>query len=218
MNSRWLMGAAVGVVALAFIAGVVVYKDRSAQEAVGAVQAGSDALVRAHAPVFGNPDAKVTIVEFFDPSCETCRAFYPVVKGIVNASFGQVRLVLRYAPLHPGSDRAVQILEAARLQGKYWPALERALADQPRWAAHGSPQPELIWESIADTGLDMAKARADANSPAIADASRQDIADMKALQVRATPGFFVNGRPLTDFGEAQLRSLVNDEVAKIRKP
>ena len=33
----------------------------------------------------------------------------------------------------------------------------------------------------------------------------QDIADMKALQVRATPGFFVNGRPLTDFGEAQLR-------------
>jgi protein-disulfide isomerase len=218
MNSRWLMGAAVGVVALAFIAGVVVYKDRSAQEAVGAVQAGSDALVRAHAPVFGNPDAKVTIVEFFDPSCETCRAFYPVVKGIVNASFGQVRLVLRYAPLHPGSDRAVQILEAARLQGKYWPALERALADQPRWAAHGSPQPELIWESIADTGLDMAKARADANSPAIADALRQDIADMKALQVRATPGFFVNGRPLTDFGEAQLRSLVNDEVAKIRKP
>jgi protein-disulfide isomerase len=218
MNSRWLMGAAVGVVALAFIAGVVVYKDRSAQEAVGAVQAGSDALVRAHAPVFGNPDAKVTIVEFFDPSCETCRAFYPVVKGIVNASFGQVRLVLRYAPLHPGSDRAVQILEAARLQGKYWPALERALANQPRWAAHGSPQPELIWESIADTGLDMAKARADANSPAIADALRQDIADMKALQVRATPGFFVNGRPLTDFGEAQLRSLVNDEVAKIRKP
>jgi protein-disulfide isomerase len=112
----------------------------------------------------------------------------------------------------------VQILEAARLQGKYWPALERALADQPRWAAHGSPRPELIWESIADTGLDMAKARADAASPAIADALRQDIADMKALKVRATPGFFVNGRPLTDFGEAQLRALISEELAKVRKP
>ena len=218
MRSRWLMGAAFGVVALAFIAGVVLYKDRTAQQAGQAVQAGSDALVRAHAPVFGNPDAKVTIVEFFDPSCETCRAFYPLVKGIVNASFGQVRLVVRYAPLHPGSDRAAKILEAARLQGQYWPALEKALADQPRWAAHGSPQPELIWESIADTGLDMAKARADADSPAIASALQQDIDDMKILGVRATPGFFVNGRPLTDFGEMQLRALVSEELAKVRKP
>lgn len=218
MKSKWLMLGALGVVALAFVAGIAIYQDRSARQAAAAVQAGSDALVRAHAPVFGNPQAAVTIVEFFDPSCETCRAFYPVVKGIVNASFGQVRLVLRYAPLHQGSERAVQILEAARLQGKYWPALERALADQPRWAAHGNPQPELIWESIADTGLDIAKARADAASPAIADALRQDIADMKALKVRATPGFFVNGRPLTDFGQAQLRALVNEELAKVRKP
>ena len=218
MKSRWLMAGAVGVVVLAFIAGIAIYRDRSTQQAATALQAGSEALVRAHAPVFGNPQAKVTIVEFFDPSCETCRAFYPVVKGIVNASFGQVRLVLRYAPLHPGSDRAVQILEAARLQGKYWPALEKALADQPRWAAHGNPQPELIWESIADTGLDMAKARADASSPAIADALRQDIADMQALKVRATPGFFVNGRPLTNFGQAQLKALVDEELAKVPKP
>ena len=218
MSRKWIVLGTVAAVVLAFVAGVVVFTNRSSQEVKQAAQTHSDALVRPHSPVFGNPAAKVTIVEFFDPSCETCRAFYPLVKSIVNASFGQVRLVLRYAPLHPGSDRAVQILEAARLQGQYWPALERALADQPRWAAHGNPQPELIWESIADTGLDMAKARADAGSPAIADALRQDIADMKALQVRATPGFFVNGRPLTDFGEAQLRALVNEELAKVRKP
>jgi len=218
MKSKWLMAGAVGVVALAFIVGVAIYRDRSAQQAVTAVQSSSEALVRAHAPVFGNPLAPVTIVEFFDPSCETCRAFHPVVKSIVNASFGQVRLVLRYAPLHAGSDRAVQILEAARMQGKYWSALEKALADQPRWAAHGNPQPELIWESIADIGLDMARARADAGSPAIADALKQDIADMRALKVRATPGFFVNGRPLTEFGDVQLRALVAEEVAKVRKP
>ncbi len=216
MKSRWMVLGTVGVVALAFLAGVWIYKDHAKQQAAVATRASGEALVRAHAPVFGNPQAKVTIVEFFDPSCETCRAFYPVVKGIVNASFGQVRLVLRYAPLHQGSDRAVQILEAARLQGKFWPALERALADQPRWAAHGSPQPELIWESIADTGLDMNQARADANSPAIAEMLRQDIADMKALNVQATPGFFVNGRQLTSFGEAQLRALVNEELAKAR--
>ena len=65
------------------------------------------------------------------PGRETCRAFYPLVKTIVNSSFGQVRLVVRHAPLHQGSDTAVKILEAAKLQGQYWPAVERALAGQP---------------------------------------------------------------------------------------
>ncbi len=218
MNKKWPVFAAAAAVVTAFAVGVVIYKDRSRQEVAQAAQAGGDALVRPHAPVFGNPEAKVTIVEFFDPSCETCRAFYPTVKSLVNASFGQVRLVMRYAPLHQGSDTAVKILEAARLQGKYWPAVEKALADQPRWAAHGSPQPELIWESMADIGLDLPKARADANSPAIAELLKQDIADMKALKVTATPGFFVNGKPLTDFGAPQLKALVDQEIARVKAP
>ena len=167
MNRKWPVFAAVAAVVVAFVAGVVVFKDRSRQEATQAVQSSGDALIRAHSPGYGNPSAKVTIVEFFDPSCETCRAFYPIVKSMVNASFGQVRLVVRYAPLHKGSDTAVRILEAARQQGKYWEAVEKALADQPRWAAHGNPQPELIWELISDIGLDMAKARSDAANPAI---------------------------------------------------
>ncbi|PLC47859.1 hypothetical protein CR159_21315 [Pollutimonas subterranea] len=53
-------------------------------------------LERMHAPVYGPADAKVTIVEFFDPSCETCRAFYPAVKELVNTNGGKVKLVIRY--------------------------------------------------------------------------------------------------------------------------
>lgn len=202
------------VVLVAFIAGAVIYKDHARQEVAQSAQAQGDALVRAHSPVFGNPAAKVTIVEFFDPACETCRAFYPIVKGMVTASFGQVRLVVRYAPLHQGSDTAVKILEAARLQGKYWEALEQTLAMQPQWAAHHNPRPELIWELIAATGVDVAKARADADSPAIAELLRQDVADMQALKVDRTPGFFVNGTPLLDFGAAQLKALVDRELGK----
>lgn len=218
MNRKWLIVSALGIVLLAFLAGAWFFKDRSAQKVQQAAQNNNDALVRPYAPVFGGPTARVTIVEFFDPSCETCRAFYPVVKQIVNSSFGQVRLVVRYAPLHQGSDTAIQILEAARLQGKYWEALESTLADQPRWAAHHNPQPELIWDVIGNLGLDMAKARADAASPAIAQALRQDIADMQALGVRQTPGFFVNGTPLRDFGEAQLKALVAQELGKLTMP
>lgn len=218
MKKQWIVVASVVAVVVAFIAGAIVFKGRETQQVSQAAQSNSDALVRASSPVFGNPAAKVTIVEFFDPACETCRAFYPLVKTIVNSSFGQVRLVVRHAPLHEGSDTAVKILEAARLQGQYWPAVERALAGQPRWAAHGNARPELIWDLIADLGLDMAKARADADSPAVAQLLAQDIADMKALKVDRTPGFFVNGTPLRDFGEAQLRALVDQEIRKVKAP
>ena len=212
MNKQWIVVGSVVAVVVAFIAGAVVFKGRETQQVSQAAQSNSDALVRASSPVFGNPAAKVTIVEFFDPACETCRAFYPLVKTMVNSSFGQVRLVVRHAPLHQGSDSAVKILEAARLQGQYWPAVERALAGQPQWAAHGNARPELIWDLIADLGMDMAKARSDADSPAVAQLLAQDIADMKALKVDRTPGFFVNGKPLEPFGERPLAALVEAEV------
>jgi protein-disulfide isomerase len=218
MNKKWIVISVAAAVVMAFVAGTVLYRDRSKQEVARATQTNNDALIRAHSPVYGNRNAKVTIVEFFDPSCETCRAFYPIVKGIVNSSFSQVRLVIRYAPLHKGSDTAVKILEAARQQGKYWEAVEKAMASQPRWAAHNNPQPELIWDLIADIGLDMAKAKAQANSPAIEQLMQQDVADMKALKVTGTPGFFVNGTPLHDFGEAQLKSLVDQELKKVKAP
>ena len=218
MNRKWIVLGTVVAVVVAFVAGVLVLTSRSNQEVKQAVQANSDALVRPHSPIFGNPAAKVTIVEFFDPSCETCRAFYPIVKRMVNASFGQVRLVVRYAPLHQGSDTAVKILEATRQQGKYWEALERAMATQPQWAAHDRPQPEMIWDLIGDLGLDMAKAKVDAKGPAIDQLLRQDIADMQALKVDRTPGFFVNGTPLREFGEAQLKALVEQELKKAGAP
>lgn len=218
MNRKWIVLGTVAAVVLAFVAGIVVFTSRSNQEVKQAAQTNSDALVRPHSPVFGNPAAKVTIVEFFDPSCETCRAFYPIVKRMVNASFGQVRLAIRYAPLHQGSDTAIKILEAARQQGKYWEALERALASQPQWASHHRPQAEMIWDFIGDIGLDMAKARADANGPAIDQLLRHDIADMQTLKVDRAPGFFVNGTPLREFGEVQLKALVEQELKKAGAP
>lgn len=218
MNRKWVVIASLAAVVVAFVVGTTAFKTQVTQEVAQAAQTNAEALVRPHAPVYGNPAAKVTLVEFFDPSCEACRAFYPLVKRMVNSSFGEVRLVLRYAPLHRGSDTAVGILEAARLQGKYWEALERTLAAQPQWAAHDNPRPDMIWELIADLGLDMPKARSDANSPAVAQNLAQDVADMKALKVDRTPGFFVNGTPLRDFGEVQLKALIEQERKKVKAP
>ena len=154
----------------------------------------------------------MVLVEFLDPACETCREFYPHVKDIVRESRGKVRLVMRYAAFHQGSDEAVKILEATRKQGLYWQSLEAALKEQPVWASHGQPQPQLIWELLFGSGVNMAQAKQDAASPEIAKLLAQDMADVQALNVRKTPSFFVNGKPLKNFGLDELKTLVADEI------
>lgn len=172
-------------------------------------------LVRAHSPVMGNEAAKITIVEFLDPACEACRAFAPRVKSMVTASFGQVKLVVRYADFHQGSDRVVRMLAAAHMQGKFWPALEAILEAQPIWASHDNPQPDLVWKYVESIGLDMNKARADAQSEAVTQILKQDRADVAAFKIEKTPSFFVNGTPLVNFGVTQLKDLITSEGRKV---
>jgi predicted DsbA family dithiol-disulfide isomerase len=60
------------------------------------------------------------------------------------------------------------------------------------------------------------KGKAFASSPVIHRALEQDVADVKAHNVRQTPTFFVNGKLLTDFGPQQLADLVRSEVERVR--
>ncbi|MDD3785546.1 MAG: thioredoxin domain-containing protein [Hydrogenophaga sp.] len=230
MNSKKItVVALVAIVLVFFFLGMNAYQKRvqnSQAEKVSQVvqQAGSEPasktdnrLVRFHSPVFGPSNAPVTIVEFFDPACETCRAFYPIVKDILKQYPNDVRLVIRYAPFHAGSDQVVKLLEAAKRQNKYQPVLEMILATQPQWADHGKPNIELAFRAAQEAGLDIAKAQADAQGSDIAAVLQQDIEDLTALEVTKTPTFFVNGRGLPSFGDQQLLSLVAEEVAKARK-
>ncbi|WP_137919192.1 thioredoxin domain-containing protein [Hydrogenophaga sp. 2FB] len=200
--------------AAAFFIGMNTFRqqEQAAQETI--VRAEATRLVRMHSPVLGAQNAPVTVVEFFDPACEACRAFYPFVKQLLAQYPTQVKVVIRYAPFHSGSDQVVQLLEAARRQGKYEAALEAVLAAQPVWADHHQPQPALAWNALEGLGLNMPQAKADAQRPEIAAALAQDVEDLGVLQVSKTPTFFVNGRSLPSFGPEQLAALVADEVRR----
>jgi protein-disulfide isomerase len=218
MNSRKV--AVLGVLltlAAAFVAGVSIYRQRSTEAVDAKAATESSRLVRMHSPVLGPQSAPVTIVEFFDPACETCRAFYPFVKELMARHPKEVRLVIRYAPLHPGSDQVVKLLEAARRQGKYVPVLEAVLQAQPAWANHARPEPAVAFKVAEQAGLDMTRATDDIAKPEMQALLAQDVEDLKALQVRATPTFFVNGRSLPSFGPDQLASLVAEEMSKVQK-
>lgn len=206
------------VLAIAFFIGMGAFRqqEQAAQETI--VRAEALRLARMHSPVLGPQNAPVTVVEFFDPACEACRAFHPFVKQLMAQYPTQVKVVVRYAPFHAGSDLVVGMLEAARRQGKYEAALEAVLASQPQWADHHQPQPALAWKALEGLGLDLAQARADAQRPEIAAALAQDVEDLRALQVSKTPTFFVNGRSLPSFGPEQLAALVADEVRRTAAP
>lgn len=203
--------AAVAMV-LAFVVGTSMFRDRQAERVGFLAQENASTLVPAHAPTLGDEDARVYIVEFFDPACETCRVFHAPVKKLMAAHPGKLRLVLRYAPFHEGSDVAVKMLEASRKQGKYWETLDLMFASQPAWASHHNPQPELLWELLPRAGVDVERLRADMQDPALDALIRQDLADGATLGARKTPTFFVNGKPLPSFGMEQLQTLVESEV------
>lgn len=218
MNTKKV--AVAGILALvvaAFLVGVSLYQKRTQSAQDQTVRAEQSRLVRVHSPVLGPPGAPVTIVEFFDPACETCRAFYPIVKSLLGQYPQEVRLVIRYAPFHQGSDQVVKLLEAARRQGKFQQVLEAVLQAQPSWADHGRPNPQLTLQIAEKAGLDMRKATEDMGRPEMQALLEQDVADLTALQVNKTPTFFVNGRSLPSFGPEQLASLVAEEVAKAGK-
>jgi protein-disulfide isomerase len=169
-------------------------------------------LVRSDSPVLGPKDAPVTLVEFLDPACEACRAFAPLVKQIQFLHPENVRVVVRFANFHHGSEVAIRILLAAQRQKKFEPVLAALFDQQETWASHAAPDPQAAWKIAAGAGLDVARARKDADSAEITARLQQEEADLVALQVHRTPTFYVNGKIITDYGVQRLLKTVNAEV------
>jgi protein-disulfide isomerase len=217
MKERTLfIGAAVAML-LVFAVAALFYKNDQVDQSAQVAERNRPYLARMHSPTLGKPDAGVQLVEFFDPACETCASFYPLVKKMMAANPDRILLVLRYAPFHQGSNAVVAVLEAARKQGKLWPALEAVLASQADWAPNHAPQVNRVWKHLEGLGLNLEQLRSDMGSPEIARVIAQDLADAKALEVTMTPEFFVNGKPLPSFGEEQLKALVDEALAKARR-
>jgi protein-disulfide isomerase len=207
-----IFGVSCLLLILGFIFAASYYKGEQAEKYGFMARENASLFVREHSPTLGSDDAKVYLVEFMDPACETCAAFSPFVKQIMSAYPGKIKLVLRYAPFHDGADYFVKILEAARKQGKYWETLDVLYKSQPYWASHHNPQPQRAWQFIPQAGVDPSRIQKDMNDPAIARIIEQDLADAKALNVQKTPGFFVNGIPLQTFGYQQLQDLILSEI------
>jgi protein-disulfide isomerase len=175
-------------------------------------------LVAAHSPIVGPVDAPVTIVEFFDPACEGCAAFHPIVKSVLAEFPSEVRLVYRYLPFHKGSDVVVGILEAARKQDKFEVMIDALLSRQSEWASHGRQSLDAAWTIAGEAGLDVTSARIVANSAETLRVIEQDLAAAVTYRIQQTPTAFVNEEMLASYDREELRSRVLRELADRRSP
>lgn len=217
MNKKLVLtvvATAIILVGLFFVA-TKMFKSQEA-ERVGFVAASSfETFVPEYAMRKGNPEAKVFVVEFFDPECESCRQFHPFMYTLMEDYKDKIQIVMRYAAFHQNSILAIRILEAARKQNKYWEALEILFQHQPEWGDHHNPRPDLIWNYLPRLGIDVAKIKADMEDPGIQKIIDQDAKDAGILEVRGTPTFFVNGKPLEQFGPGYLKEAIERELSAL---
>jgi len=216
-----ILGAIAVVVIIAAIVGANYYRNSIQSERKPTATTANSSLIREDSPTLGATDAPVTIVEFLDPECESCRAFNPTVKKILKEYDGKVRLVVRYMPLHPNSVSAATFTEAAGEQGKYWQAQEMLFQKQPEWGTKHGPQAgapadinALFKKYAAELELDASKMDSAFAENRYAAKLERDKKDGQSLGVRQTPTFFVNGRKLARLGEADLKSLIDEELKR----
>jgi protein-disulfide isomerase len=176
------------------------------------VPADQSLLIKSHSPMKGAFAAKVTVVEFLDPECESCSAMYPIVKKIYEEYKSHIRLVVRYMTYHKNSKYVANILEGARAENKYWEALELLFQTQDQWANHHNPNPELIPEILKPLKLNIKKIISDAKSGKYDKQIIEDFEDGKKVGVNGTPTFYVNGIQVQDLGYEPLKNEIEAKL------
>ena len=157
-----------------------------ADQSVALLSSRGDVLERdPNAPVLGNVDGDVTIVEFFDYNCPYCKRVKPENQALVAAD-PDIRLVYREWPiLGEGSVFAARAALAARNQGKY---------EEFHWAMmglQGRAEEASILNAAVEIGLDVDKLRADMDAPEINEHIQTSMVLAAALGFNGTPSFVI---------------------------
>lgn len=158
-----------------------------------------------NAPVLGNPDGDVTVVEFFDYNCPYCRRVKPEVRALIEED-PDIRLVYREWPiLGDGSVFAAKAALAARAQGKY---------EDFHWAMmaiDGRANEASVMRVAEEVGLDRDQLRTDMEAPEVAEHIATSMRLTQALGFNGTPSFVIGDALVPGFVEKdRLSDLVKE--------
>jgi protein-disulfide isomerase len=175
-------------------------------------------------PVRGNPDAKVTIVNYDDYECPFCSRLHTTLIQDILPQYGdKIKLVYKDYPLpmHPWAKHAAN---DANCLAKQRPASFWEFADYVHANQHQISGDKDLNKSFAELdriSLDLGKkngANADALQACIKkqpdDALKASMSEAELMGVQATPTMFINGQKMEGAVDADDVKLVLNEQLK----
>ena len=117
MKTHIIFGITALVLIIAFMFGSSYYKGKQAEEIGFMARENAELFVRDHSQTLGSDDAKVYLVEFMDPACETCAAFSSFVKQMIVTNPGKIKL----AEAENHTVRTSSWLAAMPANARRWP-------------------------------------------------------------------------------------------------
>ncbi len=164
----------------------------------------------AAAPVAGNPQGDITVVEFFDYNCGYCKKALPDLAALMQSD-KNVRVVLKEFPiLSKGSEEASKVALAAKMQGKYWDFHLAMLGLQ------GQANEASALKVAEKAGLDMTRIKKDMVSAEV----KQEIDATRALAqkmgISGTPHFLVGDKVIAGAPE-NLAEVLAGNISDVRK-
>jgi len=152
----------------------------------------------------GPKNAPITIYEFSDFQCPYCSRGNTTLMEAMKAYEGKVQVVFKAFPLpfHAEAEPAHRAALAAGKQGKFWEMHDKFFGAQARLK-----EPGITTTFAKELGLNLGKFEADFNSDELKKQVQAEAEEGKAVGVRGTPAFFINGtrlvgaQPLEKFKE-----------------
>jgi protein-disulfide isomerase len=165
----------------------------------------------------GNPNAKVTLIEYADFQCPACAAMHATIKKLQEDFKNDLRLVYRFSPLtniHQYSLISAQAVYAAGLQSKFWEMYDLIFENQDSWSI-SSDAKSIFTDYAKKLGLNLNKFNADIDS----DSTKKFIIDEQNkgldLGINSTPTIFLNGKQIQNPESYEdFKKLIQDEINK----
>jgi protein-disulfide isomerase len=171
-----------------------------------------------HAPSFGPANAPVTIVEFGDLQCPSCRAEAPLLRELIPELFpSKVRIVFKDYPLesiHPWA-RAASIAGRCIFRQNpqaFWKFYDWDYQNQDEITVENLKSKVLGW--AAGNGISAGLLESCIDSKATDAEIARSISEGKAAGVRGTPTLFVNGVKSPSMQLPGLQQMIEKELSR----
>lgn len=171
---------------------------------------------------FGNPDAKVTLVEFSDYQCPFCRKYFVQTFDQIKKNFidtGKVRYVYRDFPLsfHPDALNAAKAAECSRVQGgdsMYFQMHGKIFSGEQKSGSGTVAIPRAdLTQYASELKLDTKAFDACVDSDQFSAEIAADTAAGSAFGIDGTPGFIIsNGKTTKAIKGAQPYSAFETQI------